>query len=58
MRRLSRVPQALKQGFVDGQKPDRFYGTARGLTASRKRAAATTRQRYAVRHMLTRIGLT
>lgn len=57
MKRLSYVPASLKQAQVDGQKPDRCYGTQASLAKSRSQSAKQTRQRYIVMNMLERIGL-
>lgn len=55
--RLSHVPHALKQAQIDGQKPDRFYGTQKNLAKSRSQSAKQTRSRYAVMNMLKRTGI-
>jgi len=57
MKRMSYVPASLKQAQIDGQKPDRFFGTQANLRKSRSQSAIQTRQRYTVLNMLKRIGL-
>lgn len=55
---LRRYPPTLRVAFQETHaKPDRFYGTEKGLATSRKRSAAKTKQRYSVLAALKRIGL-
>lgn len=57
MKRLSMIPESLRQAIIDGQKPDRFFGAQQDLRKSRKRSNAQQRQTFAVKRVLKTLGL-